>query len=522
MDNFVEMEIENYPSESCGDFISLFSTWFPDFKSTWQATRSEEKCNFLLELQRKLETLFLKWKDIGKSSLYTTPTLSSSSSSSSSSPSLSSSLSQTNKLTKKRKLTHCFVSQNEMKQQQKPNHSLKIKIDKYSPDSFLYNYVYSVPSPIWKIIFDFLEEEENGKESLMNLRLTNHYFRNLISQLYPPFIPLSQVPSYLSNCKKFGWELPFLLVTTKHWDDKGRELIHLPSSVTKLKLVTYESMEVDEMCVTGDNFNCGSIINLEKEIFSKMPHGLKDLDLSEYKGTISYEFLPLSIENLTLKWDVIISEEQIIALFTNIPNLNIEFSGPKSLLNWACYNGYCNLVKHLIENKPIIRDSVNHLCDKISPLYAACYHGRKEIAALLIQYGAEINLGRIDYGCTPLYTASASGYKEIVQMLLENGANPNLSRIDDGVSPLYIASENGHLEVVKLLLKYRANVNATCIDDGFSPLMTACNEGSKEIVELLLNYGADIHIQDKLRETAYQKATDEIKQILESYMKTNT
>jgi uncharacterized protein len=59
-----------------------------------------------------------------------------------------------------------------------------------------------------------------------------------------------------------------------------------------------------------------------------------------------------------------------------------------------------------------------------SPLSAAVYQQRNDVVRLLIERGADFNLGD-NAGFTPLHLAAANGYVESARMLLEAGANPN-------------------------------------------------------------------------------------------------
>ena len=72
-----------------------------------------------------------------------------------------------------------------------------------------------------------------------------------------------------------------------------------------------------------------------------------------------------------------------------------------------------------------------------TPLFNATSSGKKEVAALLIDKGAEVN-GKIPMGFTALHNAAGDGRYEIVEMLIEKGADVN-AKNDSGITPLDMA-----------------------------------------------------------------------------------
>ncbi len=86
-------------------------------------------------------------------------------------------------------------------------------------------------------------------------------------------------------------------------------------------------------------------------------------------------------------------------------------------------------------------------------LHGAAWSGHREIAELLIQNGADVNI-QSDSG-TPLRTACLRGKKEIVELLLANGADINV-KDNAGKTALDIARQREHTEIVELLQKHGA------------------------------------------------------------------
>lgn len=155
----------------------------------------------------------------------------------------------------------------------------------------------------------------------------------------------------------------------------------------------------------------------------------------------------------------------------------IEQNDIDCFLEPACKNGNLFAVKMLL-----MRDA--NINKGFSLSYAAEY-GHKDIVCELLKNGAEIE--RSMDGLTPLHRSCASGHYEIAAILLEAGANiPNES------TPLHTACANGHVDIVKLLLNYQATITPEIFCE-------ACKQGNVEIVKLLLLYGARPNIKYKNR-----------------------
>ena len=85
-------------------------------------------------------------------------------------------------------------------------------------------------------------------------------------------------------------------------------------------------------------------------------------------------------------------------------------------------------------------------------LHEAARSGRKEIAELLIDKGAEVN-AQGQYMGTPLHYAIGEGHKEIAELLIAKGADVN-AKIEDGKTPLDLAIHLKRTETADLLRKH--------------------------------------------------------------------
>ena len=88
---------------------------------------------------------------------------------------------------------------------------------------------------------------------------------------------------------------------------------------------------------------------------------------------------------------------------------------------------------------------------QVTVLHDMAQKGFIEKAALLIKYGANLNLIDDAYQSTPLGLAARWGQKEMTAYLLSKGANPNKAGAP-WATPLAWAREKGHIEIEKILI----------------------------------------------------------------------
>ena len=124
--------------------------------------------------------------------------------------------------------------------------------------------------------------------------------------------------------------------------------------------------------------------------------------------------------------------------------------------------------------------------DGVTALYIACEDGNVELAKLLIDRGADVNLP-VSWQRTPLFAANKGGYADIVKLLLNNGADPN--QLAKSQTPLHVAAENGCLQCVIHLVDAGADVNALT-SNGNPPIHLAKLRGHDDVVAYLHSHGA--------------------------------
>ena len=146
-------------------------------------------------------------------------------------------------------------------------------------------------------------------------------------------------------------------------------------------------------------------------------------------------------------------------------------------------------------------------------LYKAAENGDIDAVRLLLDYGADVNLGRE----TPLIAALYDGgentqAKAIVQLLIDNGADVHRCT-DIGLWSTVMLAAVNHPECLQLLIDAGADINYVCRGTTdyyqYTALLWVAEEGITESVKILLANGADIHAKNKRGRTALDLAMTE-------------
>eukprot|EP00043_Microstomoeca_roanoka_P009710 m.92479 g.92479 ORF g.92479 m.92479 type:complete len:1086 (-) comp14669_c0_seq2:328-3585(-) len=169
---------------------------------------------------------------------------------------------------------------------------------------------------------------------------------------------------------------------------------------------------------------------------------------------------------------------------------DVNFRGPhedrcNAPLHLASGNGYSDIAQLLIELGADV--NVNNY-DNNTPLHFVNVH--LDIALLLIKHGADIN-AKNNWGDTALHWVSDNGVTGTASLLIEHGADINAKNNDEETS-LHLATHKGHTDVVSLLIDRGADVNAKKKDD-ITALHIAAENGHFDIARLLIEHGGDLH-----------------------------
>ena len=126
-----------------------------------------------------------------------------------------------------------------------------------------------------------------------------------------------------------------------------------------------------------------------------------------------------------------------------------------------------------------------------------------------IKRGADVNAQNAQ-GSTPLCEAVLLPNPLLTALLLEQGADPNVGNCYQGSMPLHFAVQNNDPSaaemVVALLLDYGADISAEV--EGWTPLHAAAAWGESNVIDVLLNYGADVSVVSEFDIFGYEKGYD--------------
>ena len=136
--------------------------------------------------------------------------------------------------------------------------------------------------------------------------------------------------------------------------------------------------------------------------------------------------------------------------------------------------------------------------DGMTALHWAAERGHSDVAARLVEAGADVQARTRVGAHAPLHLAARRGSEEIVRTLLDAGADPNARTTSSGVTPLHLAAGAVRgTEAVALLLGAGADPDAREASAGQTPLIFAAAAGRAGSVRALLEAGADPSIETK-------------------------
>jgi len=180
---------------------------------------------------------------------------------------------------------------------------------------------------------------------------------------------------------------------------------------------------------------------------------------------------------------------------------NVEQTG----LYIALSRGYAGVVQSLIDRgadlNAICKDYNEDADDvKWTALHGSIYKGRRDIAILLLERGADTEiLSSLDQ--TALFMASSRGYSDVVRTLIDRGAGLNTICKDDnedadGVewTALHVAIYKERQDIAILLLERGADTETrTSVDE--TALYMASSRRCADIVRQLIRHGADLNVE---------------------------
>ena len=143
----------------------------------------------------------------------------------------------------------------------------------------------------------------------------------------------------------------------------------------------------------------------------------------------------------------------------------------------------------------------------MTALHWAAETGNAQIAEILVNAGAILEVTTRLGAYTPLHVAGRKGAAEVIRVLLDAGANPK-GVAATGSTPLHLVAGAGSAAGAKHLLDAGAEIDARAGDAQQTPLMFAAAANRADVVTLLLESGAEPDITTTLMEAATRSAVD--------------
>lgn len=127
--------------------------------------------------------------------------------------------------------------------------------------------------------------------------------------------------------------------------------------------------------------------------------------------------------------------------------------------------------------------------DGFTALHLAAFFGKAEVARLLLEHGAGVDVyTRNPFANQPLHAAAAGRHIEVCRVLLAAGADVNATQ-HGGYTPLHEAAQHGDVEMSELFLSAGADPALTT-EAGESPADLAASAGHRDLADRLRDVAA--------------------------------
>ncbi|XP_051544815.1 protein phosphatase 1 regulatory subunit 12A-like isoform X5 [Myxocyprinus asiaticus] len=232
--------------------------------------------------------------------------------------------------------------------------------------------------------------------------------------------------------------------------------------------------------------------------------------------------------------------EEVLRMLDRGADINYANVDGLTALHQACIDDNVDMVTFLVEHGACINQPDN---EGWIPLHAAASCGYIDIAEYLISQGANVSVVNSE-GETPLDIAEEGAMEELLQneinrqgidieaarkeeeriMLRDARQWLNSGQINDvrhtksGGTALHVAAAKGYTEVLKLLIQAGYDVNIKDYD-GWSPLHAAAHWGKEEACRILVENLCDMDVLNKVGQTAFDVADEDILGYLEELQK---
>jgi ankyrin repeat protein len=187
-------------------------------------------------------------------------------------------------------------------------------------------------------------------------------------------------------------------------------------------------------------------------------------------------------------------------------------------------------VRRMVHDSPALAGARD--ANGVSALLLAMYHGKRDVAAALVEMGAPVDVfeasavGLVDRlaaliaedsarvsayaqdGFYPLGLAAFFGHLDAVRALIAAGADVHASaRNAFKVQPVHAAAASRNLDILRAVLEAGGDPNVPQ-QQGFVPLHEAASSGNREMAELLIKHGANPRLANDAGKTSIDFATE--------------
>ncbi|OUL19018.1 hypothetical protein BV372_33690, partial [Nostoc sp. T09] len=138
----------------------------------------------------------------------------------------------------------------------------------------------------------------------------------------------------------------------------------------------------------------------------------------------------------------------MLAMFISAEDLSDKY------LYWWCYFAIIWLIMGML---------LEILTDSRGRIHYVAEKGDIEKIRKLLDKGIDPNFRKMINSPTPIYYAAAQGHREIVEILINYGADVNLGiEEDDAFNPLLAATINQHHDIIETLITQVAGYRMMC------------------------------------------------------------
>ncbi|XP_061107180.1 protein phosphatase 1 regulatory subunit 12A isoform X1 [Conger conger] len=235
--------------------------------------------------------------------------------------------------------------------------------------------------------------------------------------------------------------------------------------------------------------------------------------------------------------------EEVLRMLDRGADINYANVDGLTALHQACIDDNVDMVTFLVEHGASVNQPDN---EGWIPLHAAASCGYMDIAQYLISQGANVGVVNSE-GETPLDIAEEEAMEELLQneinrqgvdieaarkeeeriMLrdarqwLNSGQISDVRHTKSGGTAMHVAAAKGYAEVLKLLIQAGYDVNIKDFD-GWTPIHAAAHWGKEESCRILVDNLCDMDAINKVGQTAFDVADEDVLGYLEELQKKQT